>query len=485
MNCFVKDLKNRISPYIHKNLQFLMDDKYKFEKTYNKFNNKNLYAWEVQTIFTDVCEFYENRIYQLRKGLDTSVQSGYKITYYKKKVTLKNGITVKKGSVKDFSIKKKYNELGKIVKLLTFLDVDNLKKYDGTKFYGSILYWQKHKHWDRILKLAKQINSRLFSKVNVIEFSTGTYRVNLKGDEFIFDESNKEFKHWFKYDDIFYPLLINKDYHKNLSKIKTEKNKQVTVKVVGKRVDFIFTNDYEPKFKDFVKCVGIDLNIKHNFCTTSCRKSIDFDRKYLMEFILEIKKIDKIGYQNLNEIQKNKLKKLINKNEWYFKNLISQTLDFLESQGYTDIMMEDLDTKDFRASIVSSEEFKEKYTRLIRLLRLGNIKKWMTEQAEKRGMRVHTTPPPYTSQECPPCHNIDRNNRKTQENFECVECGFKDEADFVSPVNILNRFSSNVLREKLHKKDDYGRLSPKKISREKLKEFLSSFHIPLTKVSLN
>jgi putative transposase len=137
-------------------------------------------------------------------------------------------------------------------------------------------------------------------------------------------------------------------------------------------------------------------------------------------------------------------------------------------------MMEDLETKDFRSSIVSSEEFCEKYTRLIRLLRLGSIKKWMLEQAEKRGIRVHTTPPAYTSQECPECDFIDHNNRKTQEDFECISCGFKDEADFVSPINIKNRFSSNVLREKLHNTDSYGRLSPKKISRDRLREILSS-----------
>ena len=481
LDSFAKDLKNRISKYIHKNLQALLDDKKKFITNYSKFNNANLYAWEVQTIFHDVCDFYENRIYQLRSGLDTSIHNGYKIKYYKINITSKEGYPIKKGSIKDFSIRKKYTELSKIVKLLTFLDMDNLQKYKDQKIYSAIETYQKHRHWDRILKLSKQINSRLFSSVNVIEFSTGTYRINLKGNEFIFDESNKHFKHWFKYDDIFYPLLINKDYHKDLSVIKKDKNKQVSVKVVGDRVDFIFTNDYKPKFKDFVKCVGIDLNIKHNFCTTSDRDKIDFDRKYLMEFILAIKEIDKIGYRNINETQKNKLQKLIAKNEYYFKKLISETLDFLESKGYTDIMMEDLDTKDFRSCIASSAEFKEKYTRLIRLLRLGNIKKWMLEQAEKRGIRVHTTPAPYTSQECPECHFIDQNNRKTQEHFECVGCGFKDEADFVSPINIKNRFSSNVLREKLHQIDDYGRLSPKKIHREKLKEFLSSFSIPQLK----
>lgn len=482
---FVKQLKNRMSEYIHQNIQFLIDNKKEFIRTYNKFNSKNLYAWETQTIFHDICGFYESRIDQLHSRIDTSTQVGYNIKYYKKQTTLKNGLIAKKGSVKEFSIKKRYNEVGKIIKLLTFLDTDNLSKYEGAKFYDSILLFQKSKHWDRILNLSKTINNRLFSSIKVIEFKTGTHRINLKGNEFIVDETNAEFKHWFKYHDIFYPLLINEDYHKNLEALKTVKNKQVSVKVVDNRVDFIFTNDYEPKFKEQVKSVGIDINIKHNFCTTSDSQAFDYDRKYITEFINEIKTLDKIGYQNINDSEKKKLKKLINKNEWYFKSLISQVLDTLEKQGYTDIVLEDFNNNSFKESLIESAEFKEKYTRLIRLLRLGNIKKWTTEQAEKRGIRVHLTNPAYTSQECPECHNVDSNNRQTQEEFKCTECGHTDNADFVSAININNRFLSNVLREKFHKLDNYGRLTPKKISREKLKESLSSFCISLSKVSLN
>ncbi len=154
-----------------------------------------------------------------------------------------------------------------------------------------------------------------------------------------------------------------------------------------------------------------------------------------------------------------------------------------EKRGYTDIILEDFNNNTFISSMISSEEFKEKYTRLIRLLRLGNIKKWMTEQAEKIGIRVHLTNPAYTSQECPKCHNIDSNNRPTQEKFKCTDCGHTDIADFVSPTNIKNRIHSNVLREKLHKSDNYGRFSPKKISREKLKESLSSFSTSFSKVN--
>ncbi len=309
----------------------------------------------------------------------------------------------------------------------------------------------------------------------MIEFETGTYRINLTGKELIFDETNTQFKHWFKYDGSFYPLSINEDYHKNLAALKTGKNKQVNVKVVGNRVDFIFVNDYEPKFKEQLKVVGIDINIKHNFCTTSDEQAFDYDRTYITEFIKEIKIIDAIGYKNISDVEKKKLKKLIDRNEWYFKSLISSVLDSLEKQGYTDIVLEDFNNNSFKSSLVESTEFKEKYTRLIRLLRLGNIKKWMLEQGEKRGIRVHTTPAPYTSQECPECHNIDANNRKTQEEFKCTSCEHAGNADFISPKNIKNRFLSNVLKEKFHKVDAYGRLSPKKISREKLKETLSSF----------
>lgn len=483
-DAFVKDLKNKMSAYILENIQFLMDDKKEFIRTYVKFNSNVILAWETQTIFHDIVGFYENRIAQIRSKIDTSIQVGYNKKYYKKQTTLKGGIIAKKGSIKDFSIKKKYSDLGKIVKLLTFLDTENLSKYEGAKFYDSILYFQQNKHWDRILKLAKTINNRAFSDIKLIEFETGTYRINLKGNEFILDETNEKFKHWFKHKGVFYPLQINNDYHK-LNLLKTSKNKQLTVKVVDNRVDFIFTSDYKPKFKPSKKTVGIDINIKNNFCTTSNRQAFDYDRTYISEFINEIKELDKIGYQNISEAQKKTLKKLINKNEWHFKSLISEVLTDLEKQGCTDIVLEDFNNNTFKASLVENAEFKEKYTRLIRLLRLGNIKKWMTEQAEKRGIRVHLTNPAYTSQECPKCHNIDSNNRPTQEKFKCTECKHTDIADFVSPTNIKNRFHSNVLREKLHKSDNYGRFSPKKISREKLKESLSSFSTSFSKVKQN
>jgi putative transposase len=45
-------------------------------------------------------------------------------------------------------------------------------------------------------------------------------------------------------------------------------------------------------------------------------------------------------------------------------------------------------------------------------------------------------PPQNTSRRCPECGKVSADNRKTQERFSCVECGFTANADFVAAVNI-------------------------------------------------
>jgi putative transposase len=47
--------------------------------------------------------------------------------------------------------------------------------------------------------------------------------------------------------------------------------------------------------------------------------------------------------------------------------------------------------------------------------------------------------PQYTSQTCPCCGHAAKENRKTQAKFECVACGYKNNADVVGAMNILAR----------------------------------------------
>lgn len=47
--------------------------------------------------------------------------------------------------------------------------------------------------------------------------------------------------------------------------------------------------------------------------------------------------------------------------------------------------------------------------------------------------------PKHTSQTCPCCGRVAKENRTTQADFECVECGFKANADYVGALNVLER----------------------------------------------
>ncbi|MBC3871479.1 RNA-guided endonuclease InsQ/TnpB family protein [Undibacterium oligocarboniphilum] len=52
---------------------------------------------------------------------------------------------------------------------------------------------------------------------------------------------------------------------------------------------------------------------------------------------------------------------------------------------------------------------------------------------------VVAVPPQYTSQTCPCCGHVSKDNRQTQARFECVDCGFEENADLVGAINILAR----------------------------------------------
>jgi putative transposase len=58
------------------------------------------------------------------------------------------------------------------------------------------------------------------------------------------------------------------------------------------------------------------------------------------------------------------------------------------------------------------------------------------KQAELGGV-VLKVPPHYTSQTCPCCHHVDKENRQTQSEFVCVECGYAENADVVGAKNVL------------------------------------------------
>jgi len=55
------------------------------------------------------------------------------------------------------------------------------------------------------------------------------------------------------------------------------------------------------------------------------------------------------------------------------------------------------------------------------------------------GGEVVKVNPKHTSQTCPECHHVSKDNRTTQSRFKCVECGYTENADLVGALNVLAR----------------------------------------------
>jgi len=78
-------------------------------------------------------------------------------------------------------------------------------------------------------------------------------------------------------------------------------------------------------------------------------------------------------------------------------------------------------------------------------LDLGNtgkkqVLRRLRQLCEVAGVQCHTVAAAYTSQRCPECGHTERLNR-TGEWFECRQCGYADDADYVGALNILARFT--------------------------------------------
>ena len=475
---YVLNLKNQISEFIFKHLdEYIESDIYKFSAYYKQFVNVSclLSAWEVQTLFQDICTFYDVYVKMRFKNFKFEVQKDIQYSYYKRKT--KDHI---KGDLKNKEIlfRSPKGNIHKIIKYLIYLKDFNsipVKIQNTLNEYNPSIQ-------ERIFNLSRLVREKLLKYLHPIEFKTGSYKkfgylTSSKKDQvFQIDNTNKQYKYWYCYrtrnTDYWLPLQINKKYHN----CNTFSDKSHYVVVRRNKLHIFLPDEFEePIFINSNKMiVGMDLNIKHNFATLSNGKVFDYNRTYLKNLTEQLKVCDQIKLNNsyskrkVNAAQK-RVSKSFRINEWYFKKLIGEILDYCEENHITDLILEDLDLS--KATFIKSDEFEGiKYSRLTKILRLSNIKNWMLIQAEKRGIRVHTTPSMYTSQQCPCCGYIDRDNRKSQEVFCCVKCGYTNNADLNASFNILRRYSSDVLRNSklLHSFDKFERMIANSCYRKKL-----------------
>jgi putative transposase len=72
------------------------------------------------------------------------------------------------------------------------------------------------------------------------------------------------------------------------------------------------------------------------------------------------------------------------------------------------------------------------------------LRSFIEYKAKRAGVKVVAVDPRNTSRTCPCCGHVNKANRKTQDKFLCVGCGFSGLADYIAAVNIRSRAAVNL-----------------------------------------
>jgi putative transposase len=86
---------------------------------------------------------------------------------------------------------------------------------------------------------------------------------------------------------------------------------------------------------------------------------------------------------------------------------------------------------------------------------------YLTYKALRKGKIVFKVNPHYSSQECAICSHTHQDNRLTQSEFCCVQCGHKANADTNAAAVLKNRLAKLILDSGTELRDGVLRLSVK------------------------
>ncbi len=114
------------------------------------------------------------------------------------------------------------------------------------------------------------------------------------------------------------------------------------------------------------------------------------------------------------------------------------------SQNHALVCIEDLQVRNMSRSAAGSSEApgrnvsaKSGLNRSILDQGWFEFRRQLDYKLQWQGGMLIAVPPQYTSQTCPACGHVAKDNRKTQAKFACVKCGHEENADLVGAMNIL------------------------------------------------
>ena len=127
------------------------------------------------------------------------------------------------------------------------------------------------------------------------------------------------------------------------------------------------------------------------------------------------------------------------------KNFLHKTSTTI-SQNHALVCIEHLQVKNMsRSSKGNSEEHGKRVKQKSGLNRAiidqgwGEFRRQLEYKMTWQGGMLLAVPPQLTSQTCPACGHVSRDNRQSQAKFLCIDCGYENHADVVGAINILER----------------------------------------------
>lgn len=207
------------------------------------------------------------------------------------------------------------------------------------------------------------------------------------------------------------------------------------------------------------KVVGVDLGINTpayvSVCGTSkSKKSIGNREGFLNQRLsIQIQRTtlqSSLKFTNGGKGRNKKLSKLesIKDRERNFvKNMnhkfSKEIIDFAIDNGCGTINIEDL----------SGIGSMDKNNFVLRNWSYFELQSMVKYKAEREGIIVNVVNPRYSSQRCNVCGHIHEDNRVSQSKFECLSCGYKDNADYNASKNISIAHTESYVKEiTTHKK---------------------------------
>ena len=116
------------------------------------------------------------------------------------------------------------------------------------------------------------------------------------------------------------------------------------------------------------------------------------------------------------------------------------------SQNHALVFVEDLQVRNMSRSAAGTAEHhgknvaqKSGLNKAILDQGWGEFRRQLDYKTAWNGGMLIAVPAHHTSQTCPCCGHVSKDNRQTQARFACVECGYENNADVVGAINVLER----------------------------------------------